>query len=78
MKTIDIICIGEVLIDCIGNELDTTISQTKNYHKFLGGSPTNVAVYASKLGLKAMVVATCGQDGFGTYIVDTLQKKKMV
>lgn len=74
MKTIDIICIGEVLIDCIGNELDTTISQTKNYHKFLGGSPTNVAVYASKLGLKAMVVATCGQDGFGTYIVDTLQK----
>lgn len=74
MKTIDIICIGEVLIDCIGHEVDTSICQTKNYHRFLGGSPTNVAVNASKLGLNSLLVATCGKDGFGDYIVEKLQK----
>ncbi|HEX9152431.1 MAG TPA: carbohydrate kinase, partial [Flavobacterium sp.] len=43
-KTIDIICAGEVLIDFIGHEVNTSINRTKDYHRFLGGSPTNVAV----------------------------------
>ncbi|MEY2922355.1 MAG: hypothetical protein RL108_977, partial [Bacteroidota bacterium] len=42
-KSIDIICIGEVLIDFIGHEVNASINKTKDYHRFLGGSPTNVA-----------------------------------
>lgn len=72
-KTIDILCIGEVLIDFIGHEVNTSINRTKDYHRFLGGSPTNVAVNASRLGLKSLLVATCGQDGLGDYIVRKLK-----
>jgi fructokinase len=72
-KTIDIICIGEVLIDFIGHEVNTSINKTKDYHRFLGGSPTNVAVNASRLGLKSVLVASCGQDGLGDYIIRKLQ-----
>lgn len=75
MKTIDILCVGEVLIDFIGHEVNKSIRHTKNYHRFLGGSPTNVAVNASKLGLNSLLVATCGTDGLGNYIVEKLQKK---
>jgi fructokinase len=39
----DIICAGEVLIDFIGHEVNTSITWAKDYHRFLG-SPTNVAV----------------------------------
>ncbi|MCU0323164.1 MAG: carbohydrate kinase family protein [Chitinophagaceae bacterium] len=73
MKTIDIICIGEVLIDLIGHEVNATISETKDYHRFLGGSPTNVAVNASRIGLKSLLVATCGNDGMGDYIKKKLE-----
>lgn len=73
MKTIDIICVGEVLIDFIGHEVNTSINRTKDYHRFLGGSPTNVAVNASRLGLNSVLVATCGQDGLGDYIVRKLK-----
>lgn len=73
MKTIDIICIGEVLIDFIGHEVNTSINSTKDYHRFLGGSPTNVAVNASRLGFNSVLVATCGQDGLGDYIVRKLK-----
>lgn len=73
MKTIDIICIGEVLIDFIGHEMNTSINRTKDYHRFLGGSPTNVAVNASRLGLKSILVASCGQDGLGDYIIRKLK-----
>lgn len=73
MKTIDIISIGEVLIDFIGHEVNKSINMTKDYHRFLGGSPTNVAVNASRLGLNSVLVATCGQDGLGDYIVRKLK-----
>lgn len=72
MKSIDIICIGEVLIDFIGHEVNTSINRTKDFHRFLGGSPTNVAVNASRLGLNTILVASCGQDGLGDYVIRKL------
>jgi fructokinase len=76
-KTIDIICIGEVLIDFIGHEVNTSINRTKDYHRFLGGSPTNVAVNASRLGLNPILVATCGQDGLGDYVARKLKSNNV-
>ena len=78
MKSIDIISIGEVLIDFIGHEVNTSINRTKDYHRFLGGSPTNVAVNASRLGLKAVLVASCGQDGLGDYVVRKLKSNNVI
>lgn len=77
MKSIDIISIGEVLIDFIGHEMNTSINRTKDYHRFLGGSPTNVAVNASRLGLNALLVASCGQDGLGDYVVRKLKSNNV-
>lgn len=77
-KTVDIICAGEVLIDFIGHEVNTSITRTKDYHRFLGGSPTNVAVNAARLGLKSVLVATCGQDGLGDYIVRKLNANDVI
>ena len=71
-------CIGEVLIDFIGHEMNTSINRTKDYHRFLGGSPTNVAVNAARLGLKSVLVATCGKDGLGKYILRKLKDDKVI
>lgn len=78
MKSIDIISVGEVLIDFIGHEVNTSINRTKDYHRFLGGSPTNVAVNASRLGLKSVLVASCGQDGLGDYVVRKLKSNNVI
>lgn len=77
-KTIDIISVGEVLIDFIGHKINTPITKTKDYHRFLGGSPTNVAVNAARLGLKSVLVATCGDDGLGEYIVRKLNANNVI
>lgn len=74
---IDIVCVGEVLIDFIGHEVGT-LSNTKDFHRFLGGSPTNVAVNGSRLGLKVALVATCGNDGLGEYIIEKLEENKVI
>lgn len=77
MKSIDIISVGEVLIDFIGHEVNTSINRTKDYHRFLGGSPTNVAVNATRLGLNAVLVASCGEDGLGDYVIRKLKANNL-
>ena len=71
-KEIDIICVGEVLIDFIGNQLERSIKHTSTYQRHLGGSPTNVAINMSRLGLKVVLVATLGNDGLGDYSIEKL------
>lgn len=74
MENIDILCVGEVLIDFIGHQKDVRINNTRDYHRYLGGSPTNVAMNAARLGLKSRMVATVGDDGFGEYIFERLNQ----
>jgi fructokinase len=77
VKEIDILCVGEVLIDFIGLQTNKSILHTTEYARFLGGSPTNVAINASKIGLKSHLVATCGNDGLGEFIIDELKTLKL-
>ena len=77
MKTIDILSVGELLIDFIGHEENASINSTNNYQRFLGGSPTNVAVNASRLSLRSMLVAACGKDGLGDFAVEKLKENKV-
>lgn len=77
IKNIDILCVGEVLIDFIGHQSNVQINQTKDYHRYLGGSPTNVAAYSAKLGLKTALVASIGKDGLGDFVIEKLLKNKI-
>ncbi len=72
IDTIDILCVGEALIDFIGQQSGVQINNTSDYHRYLGGSPTNVAMNSARLGLKSAIVATVGNDGFGEYIFKSL------
>ena len=72
-RNIDILCVGEVLIDFIGHQLEKEIRDTSDYHRYMGGSPANVAMNMAKLGLKTMMVASVGADGFGEYILESLK-----
>lgn len=74
MKDIDILCVGEVLVDFIGHQTGVLINNTRDYHRYLGGSPANVAMNSARLGLKSVMVATVGNDGFGEYIFERMSE----
>ncbi len=76
-KLVDIVCVGETLIDFIGTQLEQPINRTKDYHRYLGGSPTNVAMNMARLGLKVKLVACVGKDGFGEYILRRLEENNI-
>jgi fructokinase len=72
ITNIDILCVGELLIDFIGHQSGVQINNTRDYHRYIGGSPANVAINSARLGLKTVMVATVGDDGFGEYIFERL------
>lgn len=74
IKKIDILCVGEVLVDFIGHQSGVQINNTRDYHRYLGGSPANVAINSARLGLASVMVATVGNDGFGEYIYEKLEE----
>ncbi len=80
MKNIDnigVFCVGETLIDFIGHQEEVSIEETKDYHRYLGGSPTNVAMNLARLGADVRLASTIGEDGFGTYILDKLKENRV-
>lgn len=66
--------VGELLVDKIG---DGPLSEAENFKKRAGGAPANVAVAASKLGAEAKVVATVGDDEFGDFLEEKLEKESV-
>lgn len=77
IKDIDLLCVGETLIDFIGNQPNSSIKDTTSFQRHLGGSPTNVSLNCSKLGLNVSLASTIGNDGLGNYILQELQKNNI-
>ncbi len=73
-KEIDILCVGEALVDFIGHQEGVLTNNTRDYHRYLGGSPTNVAMNRARLGLSTTLVASIGDDGLGAYILERLDE----
>jgi len=70
----DLICIGETLIDFIGTQVEMPLNETKDYHRYLGGSPTNVAMNMARLGMNVAMISSIGEDGFGDYMLNRLEE----
>lgn len=73
-KEIDVLSIGELLIDMIATEYSDSF-ESKTYNKFFGGAPANIAVNVSRLGGKSLIAATVGKDGLGQFLINQLRKE---
>jgi len=68
----DVLCIGEALIDFVSRERGATLVTATQYAAATGGAPANVAAGLSKLGRHARIIATVGDDAFGRKIAHDL------
>jgi 5-dehydro-2-deoxygluconokinase len=64
----DLITIGRIGVDLYPEQVGVSLAEVKTFAKSLGGSPTNVAVGAARLGLRSAVVTKVGDDAFGRYL----------
>jgi 5-dehydro-2-deoxygluconokinase len=64
---------GRVSVDLYPEQVGATLAEVRTFRKDLGGSPTNVAVAAARLGSKSAVITKVGDDGFGLYVHEALR-----
>ncbi|GAA3664332.1 5-dehydro-2-deoxygluconokinase [Nonomuraea antimicrobica] len=64
----DLITIGRCGVDVYPLQTGVGLADVETFGKFLGGSPTNVAVAASRHGLRSAVITGVGADPFGDYV----------
>jgi 5-dehydro-2-deoxygluconokinase len=60
-------------VDLYPQQIGVPLAEVKTFAKSLGGSATNVAVAAARLGHRSAVVTKVGNDGFGPYVRTALE-----
>ena len=53
------------------------LEDMRSFEKYIGGSPTNIAVGASRLGLQSAVITRVGKEHMGRFIKEQLQKERV-
>ncbi len=72
---LDLITIGRSSIDLYGEQYGGRLEDMRSFAKYVGGSPTNTAVGAARLGLKAGLLTRVGEDHFGRFIREQLDRE---
>ncbi|WP_375002343.1 5-dehydro-2-deoxygluconokinase [Aeromicrobium sp. CTD01-1L150] len=69
----ELITMGRVGVDVYPEQVGVRLEDVRSFGKFLGGSSTNVAVAATRLGHRSATITRTGDDPFGRYIHAALQ-----
>ncbi|MFI1555281.1 5-dehydro-2-deoxygluconokinase [Streptomyces globisporus] len=70
----DVITMGRIGVDLYPLEVGVPLARVETFGKFLGGSPANVAVAAARQGRRTAVITRTGQDPFGAYLHQELER----
>ncbi|WP_445627068.1 carbohydrate kinase family protein [Nostoc sp. DSM 114167] len=68
-----VLCLGEILFDCLADQLGLKLEEVKSWTPYPGGAPANVACALVKLGMSAGFIGAVGEDEPGNALVKLLQ-----
>jgi 5-dehydro-2-deoxygluconokinase len=72
MTGFELLTVGRISVDLYAQQLDTPLAEVESFAKSIGGTATNVAVAAARLGRRSGVVTAVGDDEFGPFVRDKL------
>ena len=76
-KIYDVVTYGRSSIDLYSQEVGARFEDIPGFHAFVGGSPLNIAVGCSRLGLKTSLLTGVGKDKVGDFILNFLKNEKV-
>ena len=72
---LDVITIGRSSVDLYGQQIGGRLEDMASFAKSVGGSPTNTAIGAARLGLKAGLITRVGDEHMGRFIREQLVRE---
>jgi 5-dehydro-2-deoxygluconokinase len=64
----ELLTMGRIGVDLYPEQIGVPLDEVRTFRKMLGGTATNVAVAAARLGRRTAVITKVGDDPFGGYI----------
>ena len=77
MSKRDLIAIGRSSIDLYSQDIGVPFKEISGFNAFVGGSPLNISVGCSRLGLKSTLLTAVGKDKVGEFILNFLNKENV-
>lgn len=74
LADVEVLTFGRSSVDLYPEQLDVPLADVTTFRKAIGGSPTNVAVAAARLGRRSAVINRVGDDAFGRFIRQGLRE----
>ncbi|MCM3717702.1 5-dehydro-2-deoxygluconokinase [Fictibacillus phosphorivorans] len=74
MEKLDLITFGRAAVDLNATEYNRPMEETMTFTKYVGGSPANIAIGTSKLGLNVGMIAKVSDDQHGNFVIDYMKK----
>lgn len=72
-KAFDFVAIGRLCIDLNANEINRSMEETMTFTKYVGGSPANICIGMSRLGMKTAFIGKVANDQMGNFIIQYLR-----
>jgi len=69
----DVLTVGRISVDLYAQEIGASFLDPQTFTKSVGGSPTNVAIAAARLGHHAAVATKVGPEKLGDYVRQQLR-----
>jgi 5-dehydro-2-deoxygluconokinase len=74
-RTLDFVAIGRAAVDFYGEQVGGRLEDMTTFAKYIGGSPTNTAIGAARLGLRTAVLSRVGDEHMGRFVRETLERE---
>ena len=71
-RKLDLICIGRTCVDLYGEQEGSRLEDVQSFRKYVGGSSTNIAVGAARLGVKVAMLSRVGDEHIGRFVREML------
>lgn len=71
----DLITYGRSSIDLYSANIGAPFIEIEAFNAYVGGSPLNIAVGASRLGLKSALLTAVGEDKVGDFVLNFLKRE---
>ncbi len=75
---VDLLAVGEVLVDLISKEEADSFIEADNFERYFGGSPANIAMNLARFGKKSALISRVGYDGLGDYLIKRLEEAGVI
>lgn len=75
MKDLDLITIGRASVDLYGAQVGGRLEDMGSFQKYVGGSPTNMAVGTARLGMRSALLTRVGDEHMGRFIHEELARE---